>query len=289
MTSLPSAPDTPKKWALSNLAQRIITALALLPVVLGLTIAGGWGFTLLVMVIGVIGTLEFYLLARQRPLQGSALIGMPMALSVLLAFHFGAHELWLLALAVGSAATFALELLRHPGSRRRSLVQVGMTLMGVLYVAFPAGFLIALRHAPDPDGLLWLLLTLSITWGTDTFAYIGGRLWGRHKLAPLISPKKTVEGALVGVIGGIVPSLLLLIAGNRLTVGLGLLVLVAPFAAILGDLLESSLKRFFSVKDSHVRGLDIFPGHGGVLDRIDALIMVAVLNYFAIMVIGVAS
>jgi phosphatidate cytidylyltransferase len=123
------------------------------------------------------------------------------------------------------------------------------------------------------------MLIFALTWGTDSLAYIGGRLWGKTLLAPHISPKKTREGALVGIIGGIVPGILILLASDKLTVPLVLLVAVGPFIAILGDLVESGLKRAFGVKDSHIYGLNILPGHGGVLDRVDALILVTFFCY----------
>ncbi|MDZ4763200.1 MAG: phosphatidate cytidylyltransferase [Chloroflexota bacterium] len=287
MASLPNRAPAPKKWFLTNLGQRLLTAVILLPLVLGLTLIGGWGFTGLVTTLCLIGTLEFYVLAHDRPIQGSALIGLPMALVVLLSFQWREDRLAWLALVTGAAITFGLEMLRHPSNLRRSLIQAGMTLAGVLYVAVPGGFLIGLRG--EPNGLLWVTLVFGMTWGTDTFAYIGGRLWGKHPLAPIISPKKTVEGAVVGVLGGTIPATLLLLAANAWTPALVPLIVTAPFAAILGDLMESGLKRVFNVKDSHVRGFDIFPGHGGVLDRIDGLIWVAALTYFTIIIFRIGA
>ncbi len=257
---------------LSNLAQRLITAAVVGPIVVVAGLWGGLPFALLVTVVAVVGVIEFYVLARNRPAQGSTVTGVPILLGVILAFFFHEPLIALVALVAGAVATFALETLRHHQDVKRSLAQVGMTLLGVLYVGFPSAFLIGIRM--EPDGKLWLLLILCVTWGTDSFAYVGGRLWGKTKLAPAISPKKTLEGAVVGIIGGIIPSLLLLHFADRLSMLSALLVLICPLVAILGDLVESSLKRFFQVKDSHVEGLDILPGHGGVLDRIDGLLLV---------------
>jgi phosphatidate cytidylyltransferase len=134
--------------------------------------------------------------------------------------------------------------------------------------------------------LVWLLLVFCVTWGTDSFAYIGGRLWGKTPLAPKLSPRKTLEGAVVGVIGGIVPSLILLATANLLSAGTIFFVLVAPLVAIAGDLFESGLKRFFEVKDSHIAGFDILPGHGGILDRTDALLLVSMFAYAVFMLSG---
>jgi phosphatidate cytidylyltransferase len=157
------------------------------------------------------------------------------------------------------------------------LARTLITLGSVLYVGFPAAFAIAIRNLPD--GLLWLVVVFCITWGTDMLAYIGGRLWGRTKLAPMISPKKTLEGAIVGVVGGILPAAIVLGLNNKFTVATLVLLALGPLLAILGDLVESWLKRAFQVKDSHLMGFDILPGHGGVLDRVDGLIVVVTFVY----------
>lgn len=278
MTTLPGEkPAQPTQKLPSNLTQRILTSVVLLPIVLIATIIGGLPFTLMAGSLACVGVAEFYLLAQRRLVQGSSLIGVPVSALVMLAFHFQEDRLWIGALIGGALLTFALETIRHPRDLRRSLLQVVMTLAGIAYVAFPTGFLIRMRALPD--GLLWIILVYTLTWGTDSFAYIGGRLWGKTKLAPHISPKKTREGALVGILGGILPSILLLLAYGKLTPELFFLVVLGPFFAIMGDLLESWLKRTFDVKDSHIEGFNILPGHGGVLDRIDALILVSALCY----------
>lgn len=272
------------KYPLSNIAQRVITAAVVTPIVVVAVLLGGIPFTVMVTVFAVIGVTEFYILARNRPSQGSALVGIPMLVGVVIGFYVGDARVWSGAVLIGAVLTFVLEMLRHRWETRRSLFQVGMTLMGVLYLGFPTGFLVALRALSD--GALWILLILCVTWGTDTFAYIGGRLWGKTKLAPRLSPKKTREGAIVGVLGGIVPSLILLVVTERLVSATLLLIIAGPAVAILGDLLESGLKRFFQVKDSHISGLDILPGHGGILDRTDSLLLVTTFAYLDFLLLG---
>jgi phosphatidate cytidylyltransferase len=142
----------------------------------------------------------------------------------------------------------------------------------VLYVVLPAAALVYLRLLPD--GLMWLALVYVLTWFTDTFAYIGGRLLGSTPLAPTISPRKTVEGAVTGVIGGgTAGGVAVLVMGMFTPIFVPLLV-IAPISAVIGDLVESSFKRAAGVDESHLPGFNLFPGHGGVLDRIDALIFV---------------
>ncbi|AQS59353.1 phosphatidate cytidylyltransferase [Desulforamulus ferrireducens] len=129
------------------------------------------------------------------------------------------------------------------------------------------------------NGFVWLLLLLTATWASDTFAYFVGRAFGKHKLAPLLSPKKTVEGAIGGVLGAALTALVFvqLVPGLPLwpVVLLGALI---GLAALLGDLVESALKRQAGVKDSG----NIIPGHGGMLDRFDSLLFTAPLVYYLV-------
>ncbi len=276
-----------KPQRISNLTLRLLTAAIALPIALYTAYTNGWLMTIVVGIIAVIGVVEFYILEHGRQVQGSSIIGIPMVMAVIFAFFLRQDVLWIAALFLGALATFMLEMIRHPRQARRSLFQVGTTLAGVLYIAFPLGFLVAIRNLPD--GWTWSLLVLISTWGTDTFAYFGGRLWGKTKLAPRLSPKKTVEGAIVGVLGGIVVAAIWLCVYDKLSLVTFVLIGVCPFVAIIGDLAESAMKRFFQVKDSHIVGLNILPGHGGVLDRIDSLLLVSTYSYFYLLFTGIAG
>ena len=288
MTPAPTAEPAPTRKQRSNLTQRIVTALVLAPVVLILVLWGGWAFAIGVALAAVIAALEFYLLAENRPEQGSALIGTPMVLSLVLIYQGGRPDLWPLVLIAGSLLTILIEFVRHPHTPRRNFRQLLMTLFGVFYIGFPAAFLVAIRNF-EGDGLMWLAVVLALTWGTDIMAYVGGRLWGKHKLAPRISPKKTVEGAVVGYLGGALSSLAILAYAGEVTLPSLVLIAIGPIVAILGDLFESALKRAFQVKDSHIAGFNVLPGHGGVLDRVDALIWVTVLVYFFVLLFNLSG
>lgn len=143
----------------------------------------------------------------------------------------------------------------------------------------PAWCALALLHASQPNGHRWLLVALAIVWAGDTGAYFVGRAWGRRKLAPRISPNKTVEGLLGGLVSALLAAAAFAwYAGASLEQQpLVLAVAVAAFlASVIGDLFESLLKRHIGVKDSG----DLLPGHGGILDRIDAVL--AALPVFAL-------
>ena len=271
----------------ANLRDRIITASVLAPVAIFVSLAGGWLFLALALPIMCLAMLEFFVMEKDTPMQGSSLTGIPTALAIALGFFLGKDWLWQAALVLGIACTLALEIARQPRQPARALAQVGTTACGIIYLAFPTGFLISLRSRPD-DGLMWLFVVYAITWGTDTFAYIFGKVFGRRKLAPLISPNKTVEGAVGGILCAWLPAFGILALAGSLEARFVPMIMVAPFLAVGGDLFESGLKRLFRVKDSYVAGFNVFPGHGGALDRIDALLWVASWVFLYLLANGVA-
>ncbi len=291
MTSLPGQPVSPPapkgRAEPSNLTQRIITGAVALPVVLAATYFGGWWLVAVVVLLAAVGVLEFCMMGRNRGIEGSALVGAPLAVLVVVGIHLGIPLLWLGALVISVPAAFMLESLRAYFDLRTRAIKALITLAALLYVALPAALLVATRNLPN--GFVWVLMIFCVTWGTDSFAYIGGRLWGRTKLAPAISPKKTVEGAIVGVVGGFIPATLVLLVSGLFSPLAMVLVAAGPLLAILGDLVESWLKRAFQMKDSHLSGLDILPGHGGVLDRVDGLILVTVIAYLYLVLTGLAA
>ncbi len=258
----------------TDLRERIITAGVLLPIAILASLAGGWLFVLLILPVMCVGMLEFYVMEKDTTMQGSSLTGIPTGIAIVLGFFLNQDWLWQLAVPLGILLTLMLEYSRQPRQPARALKQVGTTMCGVFYIAFPGAFLIILRNAPQ-DGVIWLFVVYAITWGTDTFAYLFGKTFGRTKLAPLISPNKTVEGAVGGILGAWIPAFCILLFSGAFQPVLIPMIVAGPFLAVSGDLFESALKRFFRVKDSYVAGFNVFPGHGGVLDRIDALVWVA--------------
>jgi phosphatidate cytidylyltransferase len=182
------------------------------------------------------------------------------------------------ALGLFLMGSFSYELLRGA-----DLTRFAFTLLAFLYLPWSLGYVLLLRETPDPGLGLWTLsLPLVASFATDTGAYFAGRFFGRHKLAPEISPGKTLEGSM----GGILFSFLALLAYTawvREVFPFGLLELwlfslLLSLAAQLGDLVESMLKRFAGVKDSG----QFLPGHGGLLDRLDSLLFTFPLTYFLV-------
>ncbi len=269
----------------TELRIRIITAGIVLPIAILAAIAGGWLFLALALPVMCIGMLEFYVMEKDIRMQGSSLTGIPTGSAVVLGFFLNHDWLWQGALLAGIALTLVLEFYRQPKQLKRALAQVGTTFFGIVYIALPTAFLVSLRNAPQ-DGLMWLFVVFAITWGTDSFGYIFGKIFGKTKLAPLISPNKTVEGAIGGIFCAWLPAGCILLVSGAFQPILIPMVLAGPFLAVSGDLFESALKRFFRVKDSYVAGFNLFPGHGGVLDRIDALLWVTSWVFLYLYAVG---
>ena len=270
----------------ADLRTRLLTASVVLPMAVLASLAGGILFLIFTLPVMCVGMLEFYVMEKDTRMQGSSLTGIPTGIAVVMGFFLNQDWLWQLALALGVILTLALEISRQPKDFVRALAQVGTTFCGIVYLAVPTAFLLSLRNI-QPNGLMWLFVVYAITWGTDSFAYVAGRVFGKTKLAPLISPNKTVEGAIGGILGAWIPAFGILLISGAFQPILIPMIVAGPFLAVSGDLFESALKRFFSVKDSYVKGLNLFPGHGGVLDRIDALVWVATWVFLYLYVVNI--
>ena len=250
-----------------NLIVRVVTALVLLPGVLWLIWRGGLAFALLIAVATAACALELNQLPRVE-VTGAALVSMGGAFLIPLL-----HEVSLGGIDASAVLTavvmiaFADALMFEPeiaNAPRR----VGMAVLGAAYPGLLLATLIPLRQLPR--GEWWILLTVTVTWLNDTFAYFVGRAFGRRKLYERISPSKTWEGALGGAAGSILGAL----AVQQIWLpdlswwGAALIGCGAAVLGPMGDLSESMIKRAFGAKDSG----RLLPGHGGLLDRIDALL-----------------
>jgi phosphatidate cytidylyltransferase len=254
------------------LLQRVATAAVGIPIiVLAIWFGSPW-LTALVCVVVAVGVLEIHA-ARGPFLRPLPLIAAGLALLLPLAADLEGPWLLRALTALVLVPTAALALTRDPG---RSVEQWLWLVAPALYLAWFATFFVLLRDLPD--GREWLLLVVLTVWITDTGAYFVGRAVGRRKLAPAVSPGKTWEGAIGGQVTGLV-AVVGLVQAFGLDVDIGHAValgLIAPFAAQVGDLAESALKRGLGVKDSS----QLVPGHGGIVDRLDSLLFAAPAVYW---------
>ncbi len=253
-------PVTPK---VGDLPVRIASALVLAPVVLGIVWLGGWAFSLLLAVAAVLMAHEISGLLFGGGLRRAALL----AVTALVAIALASVGLTAAALAAAAAGlAFAL------AARSWTRDKLWPVLVAYPYLLLPLISLIWLR-ADTALGLAVVFWLLATVWAIDICAYFSGRFIGGPKLAPRISPKKTWAGLAGGILGAMIVAI-----ATSLWVGEGAPIMLALIAAVLavleqvGDFAESALKRRAGVKDSGT----LIPGHGGILDRVDGLIAVAV-------------
>ena len=265
---------------MSPLVNRIVIGVPLAVGMLAALWVGGTALAIVGIVFALLGLDELYRMGRRyRPI---VIAGHAGGLGIVAGAHWGGIEWMLLPIPLTLLVTFLLTAM--VAGRESATVSIALTLLGPCWIALGIGFLILLRNVgPDDDyGLNLVLATLLGVWASDIFAYAGGRAYGRRKLAPAISPGKTVEGFLTGLVLGTAVVWFTLYGqgvgqGEALVVGV-----VVCLASPLGDLFESFLKRDLGVKDSG-RTLG---AHGGVLDRIDALLFAGPAAWITLDLLG---
>ena len=273
---------------MTETTQRVAVAAVGIPLTVGLVYLGGWPLAALLVVIAVLGTLEFFRMAEQRQARPLPIVGAGTAAAFVLVagadpeagpIHFGI----VLTLAMLAVATLAIW---RRGVEGQPLLSISTTLTGAVYAGALISFGLFLRHLPGNEGA-WhatalVFAPVLLTWTSDTFAYFVGRQWGRHKLIPRVCPGKTIQGAIGAVVGSVIvgaayAGVLDNFDSYRPTLlEAAFLGLAISVVAQVGDLAESLLKRDTGVKDSGT----LLPGHGGALDRFDSLLFTLPLAYF---------
>jgi phosphatidate cytidylyltransferase len=246
--------------------------------VLGALYLGGWWLFALIAVAGVVALHEFWLLAR--PLSPLSPAGYAGGMLALLGAQLGDVE-WMVGGALTSLA-LAFALKGISAARQAATASISATVMGSVWIGCGLAFTLLLRDIPE-HGRLAAFTVLLAVWAGDTFAFFGGKLIGRHRMAPTTSPGKTWEGFVVGTAATIFVAFVALYEQDFLTIPESIVLgAVLAVAAPLGDLFESMLKRDMQVKDTG----RLLGGHGGMLDRIDALLFAAPAAYFCILAFG---
>lgn len=254
------------------MAIRTMSALIGAPLLLGFSYLGGKYTAFLVALLALLALREFLHLGEKMGIKAWYGLTLTMA-GIWLAIVFWGERNWLLpTLILWLLISFARMALQYP---RVQLAEASYNFLAPVYSVVLFSHLYLLRMLPH--GLEWTFVTFLLVWATDTFAYLIGRQFGRHLLAPNVSPNKTIEGSIGGLMGSIGMGLLLWyrFPGVPLVAFLGLAGVVG-ISAQIGDLFESALKRSAGVKDSG----RLIPGHGGILDRFDSFIFVLPLVYF---------
>ncbi len=257
---------------------RIVVSALLLPAVIGLVYAGGWWLWGLALAGGLVALHELYAIGSSlRPLR---LGGYGGAVAALLGMQLGG-ALWLF-IGVLSTLLFAFCVFLLAQARPTFTAAIGTTLLGVAWVMGGLGCLLLVREIPQFG--FWAIVAVMFTvFVGDTCAYLVGRALGRHRMAPAISPGKSWEGFAAGTVAAVLVPFLLLYRDREQFLSVGELFALGTavaVAGVLGDLFESAVKRDLGVKDSG----RILGGHGGMLDRLDALLFAGPVAYVVILV-----
>ena len=289
---------------MSELAKRVAVATVGIPVVLALVRLGGWYLAIPLACLAAVGVHELFRFGGEAGLRPVALTGIAgaMAFVLLAAWRptFASFAPWALGVVAALAALAILAALFVQGPQGRPLATASLALFGPVYVGLPLAVVPLLLALPEArawstaeaeqwSGLAVIALPLAATWIGDASAYFAGSAWGRSRLAPAISPKKSWVGFWAELVGGAAAAALWLLVAGPWLPGLGmgaaaviLLGAVLGLAAVVGDLAESLFKREAGVKDSGT----VFPGHGGMLDRLDALLFTLPIAYLALALLG---
>lgn len=259
--------------------QRLLSSAIGLPIVLILIWFGGWFFAAGLLFAAMWSVWELFGMARRAGYHVSYGIGFGGTAALLLTPALvgeqaaGGSYVSVVVLVAG-----LLYLVYRSGRSANPLPDSLLTLGGTYYLGLLFGYAVLLRALPEGRG--WLVLLFLATFAADTSAFVVGRKWGKYRLAPAVSPSKTLEGAIGGLVAGIAVTLALTVLlplplGWWQALAIGFLI---TLAGQLGDLVESAIKRGFQAKDAGA----LLPGHGGILDRADSLLFAALMLYFAV-------
>jgi len=267
----PREPRRPRRGS-GETAKRVLVALPWIAFAIAITVAGGAVFALAMVAIGIVAIREYAGIAeRFRPLLIPAYVSVA---ALIAAAYLGTSFNVLYVIAATGPLLFAFA--AKASHREGATVSLGVTLLGVLWIGIPLAHAVFLRELPD-HGAALLIDVLVGTFVADTAAYATGRMFGSHKIAPNLSPNKTIEGLIGGFVIGTMGFWFAGLYQDWLS-GVDALMIGAAVAAVapIGDLFESLLKRDLGTKDTGT----LFGPHGGLLDRLDAVFFTVVIGYY---------
>ncbi|MDD6667678.1 MAG: phosphatidate cytidylyltransferase [Lachnospiraceae bacterium] len=256
---------------------RLLSGIVLVALALLLIITGGKVLLASTCAISLIGLMELYRVfdIHKKPV---GILGYIFTVFYYLDLNFKFLpnlEILVIAFLILLLACFVLTFPKYHSR------QIMAAFFGVFYVSIMLSFIYQTRMIPNGKYIVWLIFLCS--WGCDTCAYCVGRLFGKHKMAPVLSPKKSVEGAIGGVAGAFLLTIIYSLIfrtqmqiGSREIIVLGIISAIGALISMIGDLAASAIKRNYDIKDYG----RLIPGHGGILDRFDSVIITAPIIYF---------
>lgn len=252
--------------------QRLITGVVAGVFFLALCLLGGLWYHTLILLMSLIGYFEFVRMSKLPPFGSVAFLGyagvaffvFPWRLLDITITVDPSHVMWVIMLL--------FLVITVVSKNKINISEVAFLFLGVTYIGIGFSYIAESRNTTDGHGLFWTFLLLISIWSSDAGAYFAGRRFGKHKLWPSISPNKTIEGAIGGIVLAIVVAVgFALCSDGLLTLGQSIVIgLAAAIVGQFGDLIQSAYKRVYNIKDSG----NLLPGHGGILDRCDSWIAV---------------
>lgn len=260
---------------------RLLSGIILVIIALFTIISGGYILFFTLLAVSLIGMRELFRAMKVQDEKGNLLAGAGYAGAVLYygALLLGFEKYGMMAVICSLILIMFVYVFTYP---KYHAEQIMSAFFGVIYVAVMLSFIYLTRNLPDGKFLVWLIFLCS--WGCDTCAYCVGMLIGKHKMAPVLSPKKSVEGAVGGVLGAALLGVAYAAATKGPMMEYAVICAVGALISMVGDLAASAIKRNQEIKDYGT----LIPGHGGILDRFDSVIFTAPVIYFlAKLVLGI--
>ena len=260
---------------------RLISGIVLVIIALATIISGSWILFFTLLAVSLIGMRELYkvMKASDEHVTVLELVGYLGAVLYYIAMKADFGNYGTMAIIISMILILFVYVFGYP---KYHAEQVMAAFFGVVYVAVMLSFIYLTRSLPDGKFLVWLIFLCS--WGCDTCAYCVGMLIGKHKMAPVLSPKKSIEGAVGGVAGAALLGVIYAAATQGKMAEYALICAVGALISMVGDLAASAIKRNQNIKDYG----KLIPGHGGILDRFDSVIITApVIYYLAKMILGI--
>lgn len=252
---------------------RLISGIVLVIIALATIISGSWILFFTLLAVSLIGMRELYKVMKvsDEHVTVLELVGYLGAVLYYIAMKADFGNYGTMAIIISMILILFVYVFGYP---KYHAEQVMAAFFGVIYVAVMLSFIYLTRSLPDGKFLVWLIFLCS--WGCDTCAYCVGVLIGKHKMAPVLSPKKSVEGAIGGVVGAVLLGVAYAAATGGELAAYGIICGVGALISMVGDLAASAIKRNQEIKDYG----KLIPGHGGILDRFDSVIFTASIIYF---------
>ena len=260
---------------------RLISGIVLVIIALATIISGSWILFFTLLAVSLIGMRELYKVMKvsDEHVTVLELVGYLGAVLYYIAMKADFGNYGTMAIIISMILILFVYVFGYP---KYHAEQVMAAFFGVVYVAVMLSFIYLTRSLPDGKFLVWLIFLCS--WGCDTCAYCVGMLIGKHKMAPVLSPKKSIEGAVGGVAGAALLGVIYAAATQGKMAEYALICAVGALISMVGDLAASAIKRNQNIKDYG----KLSPGHGGILDRFDSVIITApVIYYLAKMILGI--